>query len=206
MICCKSHYSFVKQQLNIQACRCQVIMIAVQQISTCRSRWILLLCNSIGQMRVANEGGEGVGGFMMQPTVPAREWQPDVLRLRGVQNVLVLRPPPTMSPCQYPYQTFLPRENRETPEQNARGGYASLRARARRGTGKRFPTIQRIPFPVFASFTFHFRPPVGHAFHPAPPTTKRTQRTTEHRFPFRAGVAPPWPILQSTAPLRKSYI
>ena len=78
-------------------------------------------------------------------------------------------------------------------------------ARARRGTGKRFPTIQRIPFPVFASFTFHFRPPVGHAFHPAPPTTKRTQRTTEHRFPFRAGVAPPWPILQSTAPLRKSY-
>jgi len=72
-------------------------------------------------MRVANEGGEGIGGFMMQPTVPAREWQPDVLRLRGVQNVLVLRPPPTMSPCQYPYQTFLPRENRETPEQNARG-------------------------------------------------------------------------------------
>jgi len=37
---------------------------------------------------------------MMQPTVPAREWQPDVLRLRGVQNVLVLRPPPTTTNTQ----------------------------------------------------------------------------------------------------------
>jgi len=73
-----------------------------------RSSLIRLLCSSIEQMRVANEGREGIGGFRMQPTVPARERQPDVLRLRGVQNVLVLRPPPTMSPCQYPYQTFLP--------------------------------------------------------------------------------------------------
>ena len=60
-------------------------------------------------------------------------------------------------------------------------GSASPRARPRRGTGKRFPTTQRIPFPVFALFTFHFRPPAGHALHPAPPTTKRTQRTTEYR-------------------------